>query len=117
MTRRAWPFHNDGDATLPVAIIETGNKHLAVAVIVGDFSSNATSEHGRACIEMLDNAVAIHGLKGQFRRIEIATEATTPARIEMAIAAANDGDTIVFMCAKAAIFDAAWRALDVRKWS
>ena len=116
MTRRAWPFQDDGSATLPVAIVDTGSKRVAIAVIVADFASDTVCAHGQSCIDALGRAVAIHGMAGRMHKVEIATDATAAARVEMAIACADDGDAIVFMCADTAIFNTAWMSLNVRKW-
>lgn len=116
MTRRAWPFHDDGNTTLPVVIVDTGVKRLAVAVIVADYASDTCDAHGQACIDMLGRAANSNGMFGTLHKVEIATESGAAVRVEMAIACADDGDTIVFMCGDSAIFDIAWRALEVRKW-
>lgn len=116
MTRRAWPFHDDQSGNLPVAIVDTGVKRLAVAAIVANYASDTVDVHGQACIDLLGRAVSSHGLHGTLHKVEIATDAGAAARVEMVIASADDGDSIVFMCADAAIFNIAWRALEVRKW-
>ncbi len=116
MTRRAWPYHDDGNATLPVAILDTGSKRLAIAVIVADFVGDTVCPHGQRCIDLLGTAANGNGLFGRLHKIEIATEAGAASRVEMAIACADDGDSIILMCADNPTFDNAWRCLDVRKW-
>ena len=115
MARRAWPFHDDGSATLPVAIVDTGIKRVAVAVIVADFAADTVCDHGQRCIDTLGLAAASLSAAGAIGRVEVATTANAPARVEMALACAGHGDAIIFFCADAATFNAAWQSLGVRR--
>lgn len=115
MARRAWPFHDDGSATLPVVIVDTGIKRIAIAVIVADFAADTVCEHGQRCINTLGLAAASLNAVGAISRVEVATTANAPARVEMALACANHGDAIVFFCADAATFNAAWQSLGISR--
>lgn len=115
MARRAWPFHDNGSATLPVAIVDTGIKRVAVAVIVADFAADTVCDHGQRCIDTLGLAAASLSAAGAISRVEIATAANAANRVEMALACTVNGDAIVFFCADVATFDAAWQSLGVRR--
>lgn len=115
MARRAWPFHDDGSATLPVAIIDTEVKCVAAAVIVADYAADTVCAHGQRCIDTLGRAAASLSATGAINRVEIATAAHAADRVEMALACAVNGDAIVFFCADVAAFDAAWQSLGVRR--
>lgn len=103
---------------IPVAILTAGSKQIGVAVIVAGFPDGPydNGDFTNTCIALLGKTANAHGFFGTLHRVELATEAGTPVRIEMTLATAEDGDTLVFMCADAAIFDVAWRTLNVRKW-
>lgn len=101
----------------PVAIVSAGTKQIGVAVIVAGYPDGPYDNHPftSACFDLLGSAANANGLFGTLLKVEIATRVGAAARVEMSLVCADDGDVIVFMCADAAIFDIAWRALNVRK--
>lgn len=102
--------------TYPVAIVTSSGKEFGVAVIVADPEGTTDNiDFANACISLLGTAANRHGLFGNLHKVELTSKSAATARVEMTLASADDGDTIVFMCADATIFDGVWRGLNVRK--
>ncbi len=102
---------------LPVAIIDVSGKQIGAAVMVATYPDGATDnvDFANAALALLGKAANANGLFGTLHKVEVATEAGAIARVEMTLACTADGDTIVYLCANAAVFDVTWRSLNVRR--
>lgn len=92
----------------------SGGKHVFTAIGVGRIRKREVEITGTGQATL--NALAAYSQDheaGRFHMVEVATDTAAPVRVRKALEAADDKDSVFFVCRNPGVYDAVFVALNV----